>query len=128
MNTLDADVMLLQEVEEEELDTLRQENPDLESRYEFHFEAFSEAFWSNWLTDVSENKPKSNGICVALRKGGFTETNIERVAIDPEGAVIPNHARGNFAIVITSMVSVWESKATFVCTHLDADSPMLAAK
>jgi hypothetical protein len=50
--------------------------------------------------------------------------------MDPEGVTVPDHARGNFAMLVTCKVIAWgESvQARLVCAHLDADSPRLAAK
>lgn len=68
MREFDSDVMHLQEVEEGELDAIRAENSDLDEKYEYLFMPFPEMFWSNWLSDVSDKKPVSNGIAVLLRK------------------------------------------------------------
>ena len=131
MQAIDADVLLLTEVEEAELVAIR-EIDDIDATYDFHFMPFPETYWSNWLTDRTDNKPVPNGICIALRKGLFVDVEANQVLLDPDDIKnVPTYSRGDHALVVSCRPHAIEAqgkKFVFVCSHLDADSQDLATR
>lgn len=116
---LDADVLLLQEVQEEEVPLLF-EVGDLKGRYELHFAANPPEVWASWLTSTNDFMPRSNGVLIAWKPALFIVTpSFHDVTLDD--------VMGVRASSMVASVKEWGGKkAVFAVTHLDVDSVQLA--
>eukprot|EP00931_Biecheleriopsis_adriatica_P100612 TRINITY_DN75891_c0_g1_i1.p1 TRINITY_DN75891_c0_g1~~TRINITY_DN75891_c0_g1_i1.p1 ORF type:complete len:385 (-),score=68.60 TRINITY_DN75891_c0_g1_i1:90-1244(-) len=109
---LDAEVVLLQEVQSSELRLLLQEEDGvLQTAYDVEFCAFPPGLWKGWLLDGSE--PQETGVAVLTKCAAIVQQRTEKVPL----------AGGVYANLVFAQVPAWDDAEILIATsHLDVES------
>mmetsp|Transcript_101420 Transcript_101420/g.286102 ORF Transcript_101420/g.286102 Transcript_101420/m.286102 type:complete len:412 (+) Transcript_101420:58-1293(+) len=120
---LQSDVVMMQEVQKTELDLLLDASGGLlREIYDVEFCAFGPSLWKNWLTEVTDFKPREIGVAVLTKRSAVEKLRTEKVSLDGD-AELPENSRGAYASFVWARVPRWNNATVLiVASHLDMES------